>query len=202
MPLRSFCLLLVALAAPALGQEADEELRPARHVSPTPAWLPRQVFAGTYFRSGVVTLQGRLQWEVTVIQERVDAFVLFAEAGGGAAVRLTQQAGLTGNIAMTRFSQFAGVVGVAYRGTQSNGLHLGVQAGAGPYLYSARYAEFLLPEEAVAGIVEARVQVGYAFGLVAVGLSAGYGEAFGIPQRINARPFAGGLLVGLFADWR
>lgn len=212
MPLRSLCMLLILLAgSPALAQE-DEDTEPRRHVSPTPVWLPRGVFLGTYLTTGepdvrsspplVVTPQLRLQWELTVIQERVDSMVLLAELGGGWAVARTDRGGVGENLSMERLNQFVGIFGLGYRGTLPSGLHLGAHAGVGPLLYRARFSGFV-PEQFLAGMVEARAQVGYTFFKgVALGISAGYGSPFGRPARSFGGEFTGGFLVGLFADWR
>src|SRR5260370_35681870 len=73
--------MLVPLAA--LAQADDLPGPDSAREFPTPAYLPRSAFVGTYV-NGAVTPQLRFQWELTLIQRRVPALVVVREVGGGA----------------------------------------------------------------------------------------------------------------------
>jgi hypothetical protein len=197
------CAALLAAAPAARAQDVGEEVGapPRRHVSPTPWWLPRGASLGTYFAPDTLTPQLRLQWQWTVIQERVDAFVLVFEGGGGWAVARTQQAGLQDDATMRMLYQHPLLAGVAYRGTRPSGLHLGGHVLTGPLFYGARF-DSLPAEDRVVGVLEARVQAGWKLGAAVYGLSLGYASAYGRPARSYAYPYIGGFTFGLFADWR
>jgi hypothetical protein len=166
----------------------------AAHAQPsTPAWLPRGAFVGTYARAGAVTPQARVQWQWTLIQDRKDALVLVAEGGGGWAAALPDT--------VDAFYEHTLMVGGAYRNQSPSGFHWGFQVTGGPLWYGAHLRE--VPDERyTVGLVEGRVHLGYQVGRVALGVSGGYGEPFGHRRRSVASRHLGGLLVGVFADWR
>lgn len=199
MDRRLACLLLLvlSLAGPAAAQLRTVEKR----VSPTPAYLPRAAYLGTYVKGGAVVPQLRAQWELTLIQERIDAFVLIGELGGGYDVAGPTNAGPRANLELVQLYEHTALLGFGYRGSWPSGLHVGAHVLAGPLLYGAKY-QLLAPEKRTVGLVDGRLQVGHSVGPFVLGAALGYGEAFGVSQRSNALQYLGGLSFGLFADWR
>ena len=57
-------------------------------------------------------------------------------------------------------------------------------------------------ESAVHTMLEGRFRVGYRFGPVGLGATVGYGDPYNYRRSSRARPFIGGLQLGLYADWR
>jgi hypothetical protein len=167
----------------------------------TPAWLPRGAFLGTYVRAGAVTPQVRAQWQLTLFQDRKDALVFVVEGGGGFAAALPDTVVAGRAEPMDAFFQHTVMVGGAYRNQSPSGFHWGFQVTGGPLWYGAHLRN--LPDERhMVGLVEGRVHLGYQVGRVAFGVSGGYGEPFSHSRRSLASQYLGGLLVGLFADWR
>jgi hypothetical protein len=200
MDRRLACLLSLLLLFAARPAAAQLTPRPKR-ISPTPAYFPRAVFLGTYVKGGAVTPQLRAQWQVTLIQERIDALVLIGEVGGGYAVGRPSNAGPRANLELVQLYQHTGLLGFGYRGSWPSGFHVGAHVLAGPLHYGAKYA-LLPPEKRTAGLVDGRLQVGQSVGPFVVGAAVGYGEVFGTSVRSNALQYLGGLSVGLFLDWR
>ncbi|MDY7232527.1 hypothetical protein [Hyalangium rubrum] len=167
----------------------------------TPVWLPRGAFLGSYLRGGTVTPQARIQWQLTVFQDRKDALVLVLEGGGGFAVALPDTVVAGADEPIDSFHEHTVQVGGGYRNQSPSGFHWGFQVTAGPLWYGAHLRN--LPDERYsAGLLEGRVHLGYQLGRVALGVSGGYGEPFSYRRRSVAAPYAGGLLLGVFADWR
>jgi hypothetical protein len=170
-----------------------------RH-SPTPAWLPRSVFLGTGLAQDTVTPLGRLGWEITLNQQRGDALVVVGELGGGAAAVTSQRVGLYGSDRVESLRHGLAAVGIAYRGDRGP-WNWGVHATVGPLWYHARLST-LPTENYVVGWIEGRAQIGYRIGKVATGISLGYGSGFSEPVRSYTYRFTGGLMLGLYANWR
>jgi hypothetical protein len=169
----------------------------------TPFWLPRQFLLGTYLRRGTMTPQPRLQWQFTFFEKRKDALVLLLEGGLGYSLVLPENAveGLATDVPFDSFYENTVMLGAGYRNQSPDGWHWGFQVTAGPLWYGAHFTN--LPDERyTAGLMEGRVQVGYQFGPTVLGASLGYGEPFSYKRRSVSRYFAGGVLLGLFADWR
>jgi hypothetical protein len=134
-----------------------------------------------------------VQWQLTLFQDRRDALVFVLEGGGGYAVGLPDT--------VDAFYEHTVMVGGAYRNQSPSGFHWGFQVTGGPLWYGAHLRD--LPDErSTVGLVEGRVHLGYQVGRVAFGVSGGYGEPFSHRRRRAASAYLGGLLVGLFADWR
>jgi hypothetical protein len=199
MDRRLACLLLLvlSLASPAAAQLQQREKR----VSPTVAYLPRAVYLGAYVKGGAFTPQLRAQWELTLIQERIDAFVFIGELGGGYAVGHPNNAGPRQNLEVTQLYEHMALAGFGYRGAWPSGLHVGAHVLAGPVLYGAKF-QLLPAEKETVGMVDGRLQVGHSVGPFVLGAALGYGEVFGVSQRSNAAQYLGGLSFGIFADWR
>lgn len=170
-------------------------------VGRTPFWLPRGAFLGTYIRDGAITPQPRLQWELTFFADRLDALVFLVEGGIGYAVTRPDTAVQGYNIPVHTFYEHTLMTGFAYRNQGQDGWHWGFQVTGGPLWYGAHLTN-VDNEHYTVGLVEGRVQVGYTFGPVVLGVSGGYGEPFSYSKHSVARFMAGGALVGLFADWR
>jgi hypothetical protein len=173
----------------------------ARRSGGTPVWLPRGAFLGTYLRGGAVTPQARLQWQVTLFEQRKDSIVLLLEGGGDWAAVLPDTALAGFDVPIHSLYEHTALFGVGYRNQDPEGLHWGFQVTGGPVWYGAHYRD-LPAEHERAGLMEGRIHVGYRWGPVVAGVSAGYAEPFSYKRRSVARPFLGGAQFGFFADWR
>ncbi len=193
------CLLLaLGAGSAALAQDDDA---PRRHQSPTPAWLPRGAFLGTYLRGGAVVPQARIQWQLTLFQDRKDALVFVLDGGVGFGASLPDSAVEDEDIPFKSLYAHSVMVGGAYRNHRGPGWHWGFQVTAGPVWFGADYEE-AGREDRVGGLLEGRLHVGRQLGAAAVGVSLGYGEPFSVGRRSVAKNYLGGVLLGLFADWR
>lgn len=193
------CLLLIVTVSSASFAQGTP---PERYQSPTPAWLPRGAFLGTYIRNSAVVTQARIQWQLTLFQDRRDALVFLAEGGLGVAAALPDSAVEGANVPFASLYEHTAMAGLAYRNQNPSGWHWGFQVTAGPVWYRAFYEGFN-PETNSGGLLEGRVHVGHKVSKdVAVGVAVGYGEPFSVGRRSVARDYLGGLLVGFFADWR
>jgi hypothetical protein len=193
------CLLLtLGAGSVALAQPGDAA---QQHQSPTPAWLPRGAFLGTYLRNGAVVPQARLQWQLTLFQDRKDALAFVVDGGLGVAAALPDSAVENLEVPFKSFYAHTAMVGGAYRNHRGPGWHWGFQVTAGPVWFGADYAE-AGREDRVGGLLEGRLHVGRQLGAAAFGVSVGYGEPFSVGRRSVAKGYIGGLLLGFFADWR
>jgi hypothetical protein len=192
-----FVLLALALSPSAFAQGEGV----TRHQSPTPPWLPRGAFLGTYVRNGAVVPQARIQWQLTLFQDRRDALIFVVEGGLGRSLAVPDSAVEGANVPFRYFYAHPAMAGLGYRNQNPSGWHWGFQVVAGPVWYGARYQGFA-DEDRMGGLLEGRVHVGYQVGKVALGLGVGYAEPFSVSRRSVARDYLGGLLVGFFADWR
>jgi hypothetical protein len=191
--------LLVFLFSGSLAHAQREE-SPEPRRSPTPAWLPRGALLGTLIRNDAVVGQVRAQWQLTLFQDRKDALVLLVEGGLGRSVSVPAVVQDT-QVPLRYLTLHTAMVGGGYRNQNPGGLHWGFQVAAGPMFYAGRYTG-VADEDRVAGLLEGRVHVGHAVGPVVAGVAVGYAEPFSLARRSLARPYVGGLLVGLFMDWR
>jgi len=200
---RRAALILAAVLLPlgALAQESDDQndLDSARSF-PTPPYLPRAAFVGTYIKTAV-TPQLRFQWEFTLLQRRVDALVLVLEGGGGYGLALPNNLGPSGTLAMTRLYQLTALAGVGYRADEPGGWHWGVQVATGPLFYGSRFNDSST-EDSVWPMVEARAQIGLRAGLTVYGIAIGYALMYPGLNQTNTTPLLGGFMVGVFADRR
>ncbi len=191
-------LLLLATSVPARA----ELVSTAAPTPPTPWYLPRGVFLGTFIFNGAVTPELRVQWEWTLVQEPRDSFVAILEGGGGYAIARPSIALASQDQAqMTFFYQHMVTLGLAYRGEWANGLHVGAQAITGPFWYGARY-DNLPTEGRLTGVVEGRFQIGKRLGPVVLGVSAGLGTPYAKPLRTFSVDYLAGFVGGVFLDWR
>ena len=175
---------------------------PALHRSPTPAWLPRGALLGTYIRNGAVVPQARIQWQLTLFQDRRDALVFAVEGGLGFSASLPDTAVEGSNVPFSNFYSHTAMAGLAYRNQNPSGWHWGFQVTAGPVWYGATFAGGV-EEDRMGGILEGRVHIGRKVtDALVVGVAGGYSEPFSVARRSVARDYLGGVLVGFFADWR
>jgi hypothetical protein len=181
--------------------EDSPPVKEPTHPSLLPPYLPRSAFVGSWLNSGALTAQVRLQWELTLVQERVDAFVLLFQGGGGYGLVLPQNLGPARTSAMMSLYQHTLLAGLAFRADRPSGFHWGFQAATGPLFYGARFTD-LPSESGVAGLVEGRADVGWKYGSIVYGISFGYGSLYQQPTRLESGSFLGGILFGLFADAR
>jgi len=167
----------------------------------TPFWLPRGAFLGTYIRHGAITPQPRLQWEFTFFEDRKDSLVALVEGGIGYAVVRPDTALEGYDVPVYTFYEHTAMVGLGYRNDSPDGLHWGFQVTGGPFWYGAHLGN-LDNEHYTVGLVEGRIQIGHTVGPLVLGVSGGIGEPFSFSKHSVARFMAGGVLLGLFADWR
>lgn len=189
-------LLTLGAGSAALAQDEG----PLRHQSPTSAWLPRGAFLGTYLRNGAVVPQARLQWQFTLFQDRKDALVFLLDGGLGFGASLPDSALEDADLPFKSFYAHTVMAGGAYRNHRGPGWHWGFQVTAGPVWYGARYEG--ATEDRVGGLLEGRFHLGRQFRQWGAGVSVGYGEPFSVARRSVAKEYVGGVLLGLFADWR
>jgi hypothetical protein len=165
-----------------------------------PAWSPRSAYVGAYLPAPFVP-QLRLQWEWTLIQERIDALVLTLEAGGGVQVGTLSGVGARGNARMMTGWQVPVLLGLAYRGTRPSGFHWGLTVATGPTFFGATF-DTLPAERGAVGVVEGKIQVGWKLGAAVWGVYGGVAQVYDFPARYASVRHVGGPLLGLFADWR
>jgi hypothetical protein len=185
-----FCLLAASAASRAEEQSA-------RRVT-TPAYLPRAAWLGAYFNTAV-TIQVQIQWEFVIQEQETNAWVLLLGGGGGYGLWLPGELGPSRASAMLSLYQHSLRAGAGFRTDERNGLHWGVQLVTGPLFYGARFQD-LPADRGVAGLLEARGQLGQRLGSSIYGLTAGYVFLYLRPDQGSAVPFLGGWLIGLFAD--
>ncbi|MFB1478795.1 hypothetical protein [Corallococcus sp. RDP092CA] len=196
------CLALVSTSARAQLSRDATDLR--GHVSPTPAWLPRGVFLGAQFNNGAIIPNLHLQWELTLFQDRKDAWIAILDGGVGWAASLpdTALSRVNLDLPVTSYYEHTLQAGFGYRNHLPGKIHWGFQVTAGPTFYGAHFTT-QPPDRRVAGTVQGRFQLGYQLPRdVGVGVAVNYAEPFGLKNRSLARDFVGGVNVGFFADWR
>lgn len=194
-----FLSVAIASSAWAIPELEPTEGKPKAEAQGVPWYVPRAVFGGVIYNV-TWTPQLRVTWEATLIQARNDAFLAFFEGGGGYAVWMPSFFG-AGTDAMTLFYQHTLMLGLGYQARYRNGLSWGFQVGTGPVFYGARI-ENAPRENVITGWVEGRVQLGWTVGKLTYGLSAGYANLYNPPRRVQSGSFVGGVLGGLYVDWR
>lgn len=199
---------LLLLSTPALAQNT-ESFREYR-TSQTPAWLPRSATFGLGIAATTtLTAEGRLQWEITLAQQRVDALIVYGAVGGGIGLSLPSRVGFNGRFqALDSLNRATAQIGVGYRGDRGD-WNWGFQAGAGPMLYDAKYrpdpdlGTLFGDEQHVMGWVEGRAQFGYRFSpVLAGGLAVSFGSGLKRPRAAYAYDYLSGWTVGIYIDWR
>jgi hypothetical protein len=193
------CLAVLLVGSTAVADE-DFDLNETPHFeAQTPWYLPRDVYLGAYFH-GPDTLAFRLTWEVMFAPQREDGLTLVLDAGGGWALSVPNAPDADGNPPLSSFYEHTVQVGLGYRRTAREGFYWGAQITGGPMWYGAT-APGLGTEHITIGAVDARLQVGFWLGKVAVGLSGGLSQAFSTPLHSFSANYVGGAQVGFFAHW-
>jgi hypothetical protein len=179
--------------------------------SPTPAWLPRAAFLGTYIRGGVVAPQARVQWQVPFFRGRRDSLSLIVEPTAAIATSFPDPTASGGSgslqedeevVPLTALRLYGLMLGVGYSNRRESGLEWGFQIGTGPAWYSARFSGASKDRESYfGGLLDGRGQVGYRFGPLSVGVAVGYSDPYNYRRTALARGHLGGLKLGLYADW-
>jgi hypothetical protein len=196
-----FLVLSLGLSTPVLAQPDGRSVDGPLPASKTPAWLPRGAFLGTFLNGGVVLPQARLQWEIPFFRTRNDGLYLIFEGGGGRSVATPDEALEFTDALLDSVSLYTAMVGAGYRNQRPGGWHWGFHVVTGPAFYGARFLN-MPQEDYFVGFLEGRAQLGHGVGPFVLGVAVGYGSSYNYKRRSEARPYVGGLQVGLFADWQ
>jgi hypothetical protein len=171
--------------------------------SPTPAWLPRAAFLGTYLRNGAVVPEARVQWQLPFFRGRLDSLSLVIEPTAALAAAFPASLVENEDVRLTSLRLYSLMLGVGYVSRRESGLEWGFQFGTGPAWYSARFTGGSKDRESYfIGLLGGRAQVGYRFGPISLGVAVGYSDPYNHKRTSLARGHVGGLQLGLYADWR
>lgn len=161
-----------------------------------PFWVPREVQTGLFVNSPMVALHVRLNWGLTFYER--GGHNLFAALQVGTALALTVPVG------MKEHFQHVALLGIAYRKTTQT-LNWGFQWTLGPNWYRASFDPELSwrLESYVVPYSEGRINVGYrVLKHLVLGIYGGYAAPVEFDERYPGRTYVGGVLFGLYADWR
>jgi len=192
--------LLVALSLAQSSTYEAPEL-PNRTPPVVPLYLPQAVYVGAFLNDALLTPQVRLQWEWNLVRTHHDAFVFYAEGGGGYAISFPHNLGATGQDAMQYFYEHTVEAGIAYRAVYENGFAWGFHVGTGPVFYGARIQN-APTENFLTGWVEGGAQIGLKAGPVVYGLALRYANLYDPPRHSTAGLYVGGFNLSLYAEWR
>jgi hypothetical protein len=171
---------------------ADEELK-----HPVPAWLPRGAQLGFLINAPMVAPAIRLQWDVTLLEQPHNDFVVIGQLGSAF--------GLSLETGMSEHYQHVALVGLGYRSTYEK-FHWGFQFGLGPVWYRTAYKKgSIYPfENRVLGYAEGRLQAGLRLAPhFILGIYFGYASPWTFsPVIYPGNTYVGGFNLGVFADWR
>lgn len=160
---------------------------------PVPAFLPRGVSLGLSFNAPLWSLQARLQWEVGLYERRGHDLVATVVLGTGLAMALPP--------GMTAHYQHVGLLGFGYRKV-SKLINWGFHWGVGANWYRAAFTARAF-ESRVVPYTEGRAQLGVrVLPHLVLGAYFGYGSPFEFNTRFPGLTYTGGIMFGLFADWR
>ncbi|HYO52595.1 hypothetical protein [Archangium sp.] len=200
---RSFVPCLVFTLCASVAASAQTRRPPEPEQSPTPAWLPRGAFLGTFIRDGAVVPEVRLQWQVVFFQGRTDALGLLIEPTAAAAVVKPDTVVEDANVPMTSLQLYSLMFAAGYTSRRSSGLEWGFQVGTGPAWFRAGFRGGSKDRESYwVGLLDGRARIGYRFSSVSLGLAVGYADPYNYKRSSLARSYVGGLQLGLYADWR
>lgn len=190
----TFSLCTGALAQPG---------RPDQAATSTPPWLPRGALLATSLREGAVVPEVRLQWQLLFFQGRHDSLGLYLEpAFAAAAVKPTSLVG-SPDAAMTSMQLYSFLAGVGYCNRTPSGVEWGFQVSTGPTWYNSRFQGASKSNESyLVGLLDGRARIGYRFAPIGLGVTVGYGDPYNYKRSSLARPYIGGLQLGVYADWR
>ncbi len=194
-------LAAVLLGVPAWAQFRVAEKPPAL----VPAYLPREVAILTFFQNGNITPELRLAWHIPVVQQRIDSLNIIVEGGGGWAVGKRSVTNENGDPPMTEMHQWHIHAGIAYEGDWAQGWHVGGRITAGVTMFGANYVVNGDPvKEGLtnAGTVEGRIEGGYRFGRVVIGVTIGVLQPWSKDPRLYSPNDIGGFSSGIFFNWR
>ncbi|MFY0522003.1 hypothetical protein ACN28I_01930 [Archangium gephyra] len=192
-------LFTLCVASAALAQTG----RPAPAASPVSPWLPRGAFLGTSIRDGAVVPQARLQWQLVFFQSRSDTLGVLIEPLASFALLKPDTVVEDENVPMRSLQLYSLILAVGYTSRRGPGLEWGFQIGTGPAWFHARFRNGAKAEESYwVGLLDGRARIGYRFSSVSLGVSVGYGDPYNYRRSSLARPYVGGLQLGLYADWR
>ncbi|PTL77177.1 hypothetical protein [Vitiosangium sp. GDMCC 1.1324] len=194
----------LSMAAWAQPAPSPKPVRPARlSDSHTPAWLPRGAFLGTFIRDGAVVPEVRLQWHLVFYQGRRDTLGLLIEPTAAFAAAKPDTVVENASVPMTSLQLYSLLLSIGYTSRLESGLEWGFQVGTGPAWFQSRFRGGSKSEESYwVGLLDGRARLGYRFGPVALGVAVGYGDPYNYKRSSLARPYIGGLQLGLYADWR
>ncbi len=193
-------LAAVLLGAPAFAQRVAE-----KPPSLVPFWLPREVAVLTFFENGNITPELRIAWHIPVVQQRIDSLNILVEGGGGWAVGKRNQTNENADPPMTELHQWHLHAGIAYEGDWAQGWHVGGRITAGVTFFGANYVvngDPVHEPTTTTGTVEGRLEGGYRFGRVVVGVTIGVLQSWSKDPRLYSPNDIGGFSSGIFLNWR
>lgn len=198
-----------------LSSMAWAQSRPAAAEPPagTPAWLPHGAMVGLSIRSNAeefgegtaLSPQVRLLWAVPFFRGRKDTLSLIFEPLASYTAGYPSTVDEDTDVDMRALRLFSLVVGVGYRNRprRGEGMEWGFQVGTGPAWYAARFDKADKDRESYwVGLIDGRAQVGYSFGAYSLGVAVGYSDPYNYRRTSLARPYVGGLHLGLYLEWR
>lgn len=196
---------LVLPAAVLLGLPAFAQRVAEKPPSLTPVWVPREVAVLTFFENGNITPELRIAWHIPIVQQRIDSLNFIVEGGGGWAAVKRSVTNENADPPMTELHQWHIHAGAAYEGDWAQGWHVGGRITAGVTLYGGNYVvngDPVHEDTATTGTVEGRLEGGYRFGRVVVGITIGVLQSWNNDPRRYSPNDIGGFSSGIFLNWR
>ncbi|HVP60874.1 MAG TPA: hypothetical protein VMT11_09965 [Myxococcaceae bacterium] len=196
---------LVLLAAVLLGAPAFAQRVAEKPPALVPAWLPREVAILTFFQNGNITPELRIAWHIPVVQQRIDSLNLIIEGGGGWALGKRSVTNENADPPLTELHQWHIQGGIAYEGDWAQGWHIGGRITVGVTIFGANYSTLSGPvheDTSTAGTVEGRLEGGYRFGRVVIGVTIGVLQPWSKDPRLYSPNDIGGFSSGIFFNWR
>ena len=200
---RGLLLVLVFTLGPCPVALAQTPRFNETSASVTPPWFPRAASVSVNLREGALLPEARLQWQLLFFRSMRDSLGLLIEPSVAlAAVRPPRLSDGSGG-ALASLQLYSLMFGVGYTNRTLSRVEWGFQLGTGPAWLRARL-DAVSPsrESSLLGMLEGRARIGYRFGLVGMGATVGYGDPYNYRRTSRARPYIGGLQLGLYADWR